>query len=829
MARIQRERAVGVGRGNAAGNFASGVGSALGLPFGAGPLAGGLAVGLGVAYSSRADINLERSQQALKGVYETAARAEQQFQRVSREADRLGISVSELAMQYARFQAAAKGTDLEGEKATQIFLAVAESAQIMGLRADETEGVLRALGQIMSKGKVQAEELRGQLGDRLSGAFQLFAKAIGVSTAELDDMLKKGGVIATETLPSFGRQLRSAFGTDANTRIETTISNFTRLTSEINLSAAALGKFINSGAGPLASGVTNILSNARQTVAEQGGGLRSPIAYVAGVSQEIANYIRPGAVETVRERNIRRAPGVEYLQNALTPSPTGLSFVDPAIARLKPAVQPSLTGMDLLTSGVDAAANKELEALRLKGQLIGENNAARRLELEIQSGLYAGESELLVAQRRRNALAEDAETARRKAEQTGTRQAKRDAAEERRAMLEQEKLASDELFKVEEDRVKALKDAAEQNRKAIIDQVGRNLVLQEELRTGEKVTNARREQLEIQARQMVVTQQSLAAELDIGEALEKQIRLDAERMAKATALNKQLDDGLTESGFRKNVRAARRGEAGALDLLDLSTSRALASEDKRYGEDKQTLSYGREQEERRAQTLEELLAVTERYNRREQELAQQHEDAKSRIAREASDARKQIQANERDAVAGSLGQIAEAAQLFGEKGFKAYKAAATAQAIIATYSSAVKAYDSVVSVPYIGPALGVAAAGAAVALGLAQVAAIQSQTYGGGREFGGPVRPDQFYEIGERRKPEVVESQGRFYMFNASGKVTPAAAATPAANSGGNIRIVNAFDVGVIGDYFGSAEGDRVIVNAVRRNGAAMRSALGVS
>lgn len=41
-----------------------------------------------------------------------------------------------------------------------------------------------------------------------------------------------------------------------------------------------------------------------------------------------------------------------------------------------------------------------------------------------------------------------------------------------------------------------------------------------------------------------------------------------------------------------------------------------------------------------------------------------------------------------------------------------------------------------------------------------------------------------------------------------------------------NIRIVNAFDTSVIGDYLGSAAGERVIMNAVQRNASAMRQVL---
>ncbi len=78
------------------------------------------------------------------------------------------------------------------------------------------------------------------------------------------------------------------------------------------------------------------------------------------------------------------------------------------------------------------------------------------------------------------------------------------------------------------------------------------------------------------------------------------------------------------------------------------------------------------------------------------------------------------------AVAGVLGNMAETAQAFGKKGFAAYKAIASAQAMINTYSSAVAAYNAMAGIPVVGPALAVAAAAAAVAAGLANVAAINS-------------------------------------------------------------------------------------------------------
>lgn len=60
---------------------------------------------------------------------------------------------------------------------------------------------------------------------------------------------------------------------------------------------------------------------------------------------------------------------------------------------------------------------------------------------------------------------------------------------------------------------------------------------------------------------------------------------------------------------------------------------------------------------------------------------------------------------------------------------KVGKAAAVARAIVDTYASANAAYAAMAGIPVVGPALGVAAAGAAIAAGMANVQAIRAQGY----------------------------------------------------------------------------------------------------
>lgn len=122
----------------------------------------------------------------------------------------------------------------------------------------------------------------------------------------------------------------------------------------------------------------------------------------------------------------------------------------------------------------------------------------------------------------------------------------------------------------------------------------------------------------------------------------------------------------------------------------------------------------------------------ERYKERLQQIAQLNlaeEDSlvlTQKAAEEHSAKRREIFNQELQAVSGAFGQMAEAAKAFGKKGFEAYKAFAIAQAIIDTYTGATAAYKSLAGIPFVGPVLGVAAAGAAIAAGLARVATIKS-------------------------------------------------------------------------------------------------------
>lgn len=170
---------------------------------------------------------------ALTTVAGNSQAAAQEMAFIEAESERLGLSLLTTAQSYLGIAAAAKGTALQGQATRDIFVAVAEASAVLQLSADQTSGALRAIGQIMSKGKVQAEELRGQLGERLYGAFQIAARGMGISTAELDKMLEQGKLVAEDFLPKFAAEIRKTFSEGVPEASRTARAEMNRLNNSI--------------------------------------------------------------------------------------------------------------------------------------------------------------------------------------------------------------------------------------------------------------------------------------------------------------------------------------------------------------------------------------------------------------------------------------------------------------------------------------------------------------------------------------------------------------------------------------------------------------------
>jgi tape measure domain-containing protein len=172
---------------------------------------GGFAVIRNIFNTAAEFQSLRASMRAVTG---SADAAEAALAFVRSEAERLRIPLAVATRNFVQLTAAARGTALEGAGTRQIFTALSEAGLVLGLSGEDLAGTMRAVQQIMSKGVVSAEELRQQLGDRLFGAFQIAARSVNLTTAELNKLIASGELASDAFLLRFAEQIRKEFGKD---------------------------------------------------------------------------------------------------------------------------------------------------------------------------------------------------------------------------------------------------------------------------------------------------------------------------------------------------------------------------------------------------------------------------------------------------------------------------------------------------------------------------------------------------------------------------------------------------------------------------------------
>ncbi|EEZ5577461.1 tape measure protein [Escherichia coli] len=176
-------------------------------------------------------------------------------------ADSSGVDQIETLSSFAKFSAGAG--DMNADQKESLFSNVIGTSRLMGLSTDEINGILKAFEQMASKGKIQAEELRGQLGDRMAGAFQLFARSLGMTTEELDKAMKDGKVLSKDVLPKvsaeMGRMIDKAGGWEKI--INSTQTQLGRLSNSWNNNLALMFDGSQEGLTDFTRSLTNLLGS----------------------------------------------------------------------------------------------------------------------------------------------------------------------------------------------------------------------------------------------------------------------------------------------------------------------------------------------------------------------------------------------------------------------------------------------------------------------------------------------------------------------------------------------------------------------------------------
>lgn len=121
------------------------------------------------------EIIMKSASEEVEGVSTATEHWKESMKYVRGEAHRLGQDVYEMGMGFAKMQQATKGKLNWNDRKT-LFTGMAELSTTYGLSGDDQKGVWRALTQMFTKGKIEAEE-EGQMAERGLPAKEMIKEA----------------------------------------------------------------------------------------------------------------------------------------------------------------------------------------------------------------------------------------------------------------------------------------------------------------------------------------------------------------------------------------------------------------------------------------------------------------------------------------------------------------------------------------------------------------------------------------------------------------------------------------------------------------------------
>lgn len=160
--------------------------------------------------------DFESAMSGLTAITGSTEKAAKEFEYLKEQSNRLGLDLLKTSKDYTQF-AASVGDKLPKDQMRSIFEGASEWGLVTGASADEASRALKALNQMMAKGQVMSEELKGQLAEALPGSVGLFVKALndmkGVTNLTEKDLFKlmeDGKLFSKDILPHVAKQMKEA-------------------------------------------------------------------------------------------------------------------------------------------------------------------------------------------------------------------------------------------------------------------------------------------------------------------------------------------------------------------------------------------------------------------------------------------------------------------------------------------------------------------------------------------------------------------------------------------------------------------------------------------
>jgi tape measure domain-containing protein len=336
---------VGQRAGAAGGAFLYGGGMGGGFGSAAGGIVGGLAGGVPGAFAGAAVGQIaDNLGTALAGITSQAA-AVQKMQRglamasvdakdfaaaqaaVGEMSQKLLMPLEQTTKYFAQLRANTKEYNLSVAETRQILEGTALAIMATGGSAEDLDGAMRAVVQIMSKGGVQAEELRGQLGERFPGAVVKFAQANKMSFEELQAGLEAGQIGIREFIEfakknytdyaKFSEQLATA-PEYAGQRLKIALE---QLSLEVGSLFGPMGSGIQDALTSAINGISNFVKENRVYIRQFISDFGSIVGPIAKIFVQLLGVVAKFSVEVGKVfqglySNIRQALGMASIGEA---------------------------------------------------------------------------------------------------------------------------------------------------------------------------------------------------------------------------------------------------------------------------------------------------------------------------------------------------------------------------------------------------------------------------------------------------------------------------------------------------------------------------------
>jgi tape measure domain-containing protein len=376
---------LGGGLGSALGGVAGGLAGGVPGAF-AGAALGQLADNIGQALGATASYTAEIDKQriALKNVTKDVGEYQGALAFIDQTSRSLAIPQDVLNKQFTQLSASVIGAGGNIDLAKEAFIGIAAGIRGTGGSLSDMEGALRATAQVFSKGKVSAEELRQQIGERLPGAFTLFAKSMGKTPQELDKMLEQGQVTLNDFM-SFVRTLSSEYGASASEIAASSQAAGDRLATSMSRMREAVGRELQ----PLGAQFQEILANA---VADNEENLVALAKAFSQAAQAIGRFIEQyGGLIASLGSTVLLIGGTALAVKGIA---TAYAAIGPAIATATAAIASyggALSVAKLAMAGLGGPITLTIAGLVLLGKGVYDTNETFRNFVDNIGGVIASD------------------------------------------------------------------------------------------------------------------------------------------------------------------------------------------------------------------------------------------------------------------------------------------------------------------------------------------------------------------------------------------------------------------------------------------------------